>query len=156
MRELLCFFFHLQPPATSPFSTFFRTIYEKLSAALSEDEAAIYAQKMAEIVPSLRYCAYNSSGDAGSKQELLNSLRGSGLDELISQTREEQAATLQVRLILLIQGLHVPWRAPPGNPADGVVPLLAKRTSKKLCFCLGEGTIVSGLGKKGKDGFRKY
>jgi signal recognition particle subunit SRP68 len=37
-----------------------RTIYEKLSSTLSEDEAAIYKQRMNEIVPSLRFCAYNS------------------------------------------------------------------------------------------------
>ena len=31
-----------------------RNIYEKLSLTLSEDEAAIYKQRMNEIVPSLR------------------------------------------------------------------------------------------------------
>ena len=49
------------------------------------------------ITPSLRYCAYNI-GDASAKNDLM-SLRGEGatneLDSLISQTREQQAATLQ-------------------------------------------------------------
>ncbi len=49
---------------------------------------------MAEIVPSLRFCAYNS-GDEVAKQELLN-MRGVGnLDDLINQAKQDQAATLQ-------------------------------------------------------------
>ena len=73
-----------------------RTIYEKLSATLGEDEAVIYKQRMADIVPSLRFCAYNS-GDDMAKQDLLNMRAGGGMgvEELINQTREEQAATLQ-------------------------------------------------------------
>ncbi len=72
-----------------------RTIYEKLSATLSEEEAALYKQRMAEIIPSLRFCAYNS-GDEAAKQDLLN-LKGEGQDveELLNQAREEQASTLQ-------------------------------------------------------------
>lgn len=63
---------------------------------LGEDEAVIYKQRMADIVPSLRFCAYNS-GDDMAKQDLLNMRAGGGLgvEELINQTREEQAATLQ-------------------------------------------------------------
>ena len=74
----------------------FRTIYEKLSATLGEDEAVIYKQRMSDIAPSLRFCAYNS-GDDCAKQDLLNMRAGGGLgvEELINQTREEQAATLQ-------------------------------------------------------------
>ena len=53
---------------------------------------------MAEIVPNLRFCAYNS-GDESAKQELM-SMRGGGggasnVDELINQAKQEQAATLQ-------------------------------------------------------------
>ena len=56
---------------------------------------------MDEIIPNLRYCAYNI-GDTSAKQDLLNlrSSRMGGdheqLDELIRETREQQAATLQV------------------------------------------------------------
>ncbi len=49
---------------------------------------------MAEIVPSLRFCAYNS-GDEAAKQELM-SMRGVGnVDDLINQAKQDQAATLQ-------------------------------------------------------------
>jgi len=76
-----------------------KTIYEKLSSALSEEEAGLCKQRMAGIVPSLRFCAYNS-GDTGAKQDLMN-LRGANaaggqeVEELLNQAREEQAATLQ-------------------------------------------------------------
>jgi len=74
-----------------------RSIYEKLSSTLGEEEAALYKVRMSEIVPNLRFCAYNS-GDEVAKQELL-SMRGGGgasnVDELINQAKQEQASTLQ-------------------------------------------------------------
>ena len=74
-----------------------KTIYESLSQTVGEEEGNLFRQKMDEITPSLRYCAYNI-GDASAKGDLM-SLRGEGaafeLDSLISQTREQQAATLQ-------------------------------------------------------------
>jgi len=74
-----------------------KAIYEKLASTLNEDEAAVYQSRIDEIAPSLRYCAYNI-GDASAKQDLLN-MRGqhglTDLDDLINQTREQQAATLQ-------------------------------------------------------------
>ena len=65
---------------------------------LGEEEAALYKARMSEIVPNLRFCAYNS-GDEVAKQELM-SMRGGGggasnVDELINQAKQEQAATLQ-------------------------------------------------------------
>eukprot|EP00095_Tigriopus_kingsejongensis_P001968 maker-scaffold886_size84816-snap-gene-0.28 protein:Tk01968 transcript:maker-scaffold886_size84816-snap-gene-0.28-mRNA-1 annotation:"signal recognition particle 68 kda protein" len=77
--------------------TLARAIYEKLSLTLSEDEAELYKQRMAEIVPSLRFCAYNS-GDEIAKQDLIKmrgGAHGGNVEELINQAREEQAATLQ-------------------------------------------------------------
>jgi len=75
-----------------------KTIYESLCQAVGEEEGNLFRQKMEEITPSLRYCAYNI-GDTSAKQDLL-SMRGGGtagleLDALISQTREQQAASLQ-------------------------------------------------------------
>ena len=74
-----------------------KAIYEKLAITLSEDEASIYRVRIDEIAPSLRYCAYNI-GDESARQDLLN-MRGhqglTDLEELINQTREQQAATLQ-------------------------------------------------------------
>ena len=70
-----------------------RAIYEKMASALSEEDAAVYRQRMNEIVPSLRFCAYNS-GDEAAKQDLLN-IRGQDVEDLLNQAREEQAVTLQ-------------------------------------------------------------
>lgn len=76
-----------------------KTIYDSLSQAVGEEEGSLFRQKMDEITPSLRYCAYNI-GDSSAREDLL-SMRGGGgtvaaeLDSLISQTREQQAATLQ-------------------------------------------------------------
>jgi len=79
-----------------------RDIYDRLAATFSVEEGAVYRTRMDEIVPSLRYCAYNI-GDASAKQsmrtDLLN-LRGhtqdqGKLDDLIRETREQQSATLQ-------------------------------------------------------------
>jgi len=74
-----------------------KTIYESLCQAVGEEEGNLFRQKMEEITPSLRYCAYNI-GDTSAKEDLL-SMRGGAtgmeLDTLISQTREQQAASLQ-------------------------------------------------------------
>jgi len=74
-----------------------QTIYESLSQAVGEEEGNLFRQKMDEIAPSLRYCAYNI-GDVSAKDDLMK-MRGDGanleLDSLIAQTREQQAATLQ-------------------------------------------------------------
>ena len=75
-----------------------RDIYDRLAATFSVEEGSVYRGRMDEIVPSLRYCAYNI-GDASAKQDLLN-MRGhthdqGQLDDLIRETREQQAATLQ-------------------------------------------------------------
>ena len=52
-----------------------KTIYEQVASTLSEEEASIYRGRIEEIVPSLRYCAYNI-GDASARQDLLNMTRG--------------------------------------------------------------------------------
>lgn len=36
-----------------------RTIYEKLASAFTEEQAVLYNQRVEEISPNLRYCAYN-------------------------------------------------------------------------------------------------
>ena len=110
-----------------------RNIYEKLASITSVDDSAIYRSRMDEIVPNLRYCAYNI-GDASTKMDISKDLKGlrghiqvnvieirlemgyiaivnceffpiasnnfiqqdtEQLDELIRETREQQAATLQ-------------------------------------------------------------
>ena len=79
-----------------------RNIYGKLASITSISDSHVYRSRMDEIVPSLRYCAYNI-GDASAKIELSKDLKGlrghiqdtEQLDELIRETREQQAATLQ-------------------------------------------------------------
>lgn len=36
-----------------------RTIYEKLANAFTEEQAVLYNQRVEEISPNIRYCAYN-------------------------------------------------------------------------------------------------
>ncbi|GBN20897.1 Signal recognition particle subunit SRP68 [Araneus ventricosus] len=85
---------------------FFRvsqTIYEKLSEALNEEEVILYKQRVEELVPNIRYCAYNI-GDESAINDLLKmrlsgktageDLLANDLDHLIAQTREKQAVTL--------------------------------------------------------------
>lgn len=79
-----------------------QTIYESLSSAVNEEEEVLYRQRVEELKPNLRYCAYNI-GDSTAQEDLLN-MRSQGgkseLDALIAQTREKQAASL----------LEVTWR----------------------------------------------
>lgn len=37
----------------------YRTIYEKLASAFTEEQAVLYNQRVEEISPNIRYCAYN-------------------------------------------------------------------------------------------------
>lgn len=46
-----------------------RTIYERLANAFSDELQAIYQQRVDEIAPNLRYCAYNI-GDETALQDL--------------------------------------------------------------------------------------
>ena len=63
----------------------FRTIYEKLAAALSTDELQdLYKQRVDEIAPNLRYCAYNI-GDESALQDLQKMRIAAGGDELSSK-----------------------------------------------------------------------
>ncbi|XP_076460105.1 signal recognition particle subunit SRP68-like [Babylonia areolata] len=77
-----------------------KTIYEKLAGAFTEEQQAVYQQRVDEIAPNLRYCAYNI-GDESALQDLQKMRIAAGgdqlsskLDDLLSQTREKQATTL--------------------------------------------------------------
>nr|CAG4648606.1 EOG090X04NF [Polyphemus pediculus] len=79
-----------------------QTIYEKLSSALNEDAQIIYKQRVEELNPNLRFCAYNI-GDSTAQEDLLNMRNKGGnsdFDILVAQTREKQVASL----------LEVTWR----------------------------------------------
>ncbi|XP_068269577.1 signal recognition particle subunit SRP68 isoform X2 [Nyctibius grandis] len=79
-----------------------KTIYEKLANAFTEEQAVLYNQRVEEISPNIRYCAYNI-GDESAMNELMQMrLRSGGtegllaekLEALITQTRAKQAATM--------------------------------------------------------------
>lgn len=42
-----------------------RTIYEKLANAFTEEQAVLYNQRVEEISPNIRYCAYNIGKEGG-------------------------------------------------------------------------------------------
>lgn len=94
-----------------------KTIYENLGKAFTEDTQALYLQRVAEIEPNIRYCAYNI-GDESAIEDLMQMRREAGegafmsgeLDTLLSQTREKQAATLSE---VTWRGRTVPVKSEP-------------------------------------------
>jgi signal recognition particle subunit SRP68 len=75
-----------------------QTIYEKLGGAVPDDQKAVYAQRVEEMVPNIRYCAYNI-GDSTDVAELVK-LRpdapglASKIDDVLSKTQEKAASSL--------------------------------------------------------------
>ncbi|KAG1957236.1 signal recognition particle subunit SRP68 [Pimephales promelas] len=79
-----------------------KTIYEKLASAFTEEQAVLFYQRVDEISPNIRYCAYNI-GDQNAINDLMQmrlSAGGGGgmmaekLETLITQTRAKQAAVM--------------------------------------------------------------
>ncbi|XP_008415867.1 signal recognition particle subunit SRP68 isoform X1 [Poecilia reticulata] len=78
-----------------------KTIYEKLASAFTEEMAVLYRQRVDEISPNIRYCAYNI-GDQNAINDLMQMrLTGGGggmmaekLEALITQARTKQAAMM--------------------------------------------------------------
>ncbi|KAG9460661.1 hypothetical protein GDO78_020349, partial [Eleutherodactylus coqui] len=69
-------------------STLYRTIYEKLASAFTEEQAVLYNQRVDEISPNIRYCAYNI-GDKTAMNELMQMrLRGGGAEGLLAEKLE--------------------------------------------------------------------
>ncbi len=50
---------------------FCRTVYQKLGGVVSEDQRQLYTQRVEEITPNLRYCAYNIGGMPTDVTELM-------------------------------------------------------------------------------------
>ncbi|XP_062304359.1 signal recognition particle subunit SRP68 [Osmerus eperlanus] len=79
-----------------------KTIYEKLASAFTEELAVLYHQRVEEISPNIRYCAYNI-GDQNAINDLMQMRLAAGggggmmaekLEALITQTRAKQAASM--------------------------------------------------------------
>uniref|UniRef100_A0A803TFP7 Signal recognition particle subunit SRP68 n=1 Tax=Anolis carolinensis TaxID=28377 RepID=A0A803TFP7_ANOCA len=65
-----------------------KTIYEKLASAFTEEQAILYNQRVEEISPNIRYCAYNI-GDQSAISELMQMrLRSGGTEGLIAEKLE--------------------------------------------------------------------
>ena len=62
-----------------------RTIYEKLAGAVPDDQKAVYAQRVEEMVPNIRYCAYNMGGSADISQLVKMRPDAPGFDILASK-----------------------------------------------------------------------
>ncbi|KAJ2945925.1 hypothetical protein O0L34_g4840 [Tuta absoluta] len=71
-------------------------VLEKLCAAVPIDERHVYKQKVEELKPSLRYCAYNI-GDQSAAGDLV-AMRGQGLienlDTLMAQAKESRSGAM--------------------------------------------------------------
>ncbi|KAG7302778.1 hypothetical protein JYU34_012741 [Plutella xylostella] len=71
-------------------------VLDKLCAALPDHERHVYKQKVEELKPSLRYCAYNI-GDESAAGDLL-AMRGQGLienlDTLMAQAKETRSGVM--------------------------------------------------------------
>lgn len=79
-----------------------KTIYEKLASAFSDEQAVLYRQRVEEISPNLRYCAYNI-GDQSAIGDLLQMRLKSGdsssmltekLEVLLAQMRAKQSTSM--------------------------------------------------------------
>lgn len=85
-----------------------QVIYEKLASTLSDEDQLAYKQRIDEITPSLRYCAYNIGDE---KAVDLLELRSQGvlenLDAMVLQTKDKTAAVLHE---ITWFGLKVPVR----------------------------------------------
>ena len=58
----------------------FRTIYEKLSEAVSDEGKELYQQRCSEISPNIRYCEYNI-GDESAAEDLRQMRRQIGRED---------------------------------------------------------------------------
>ncbi|KAL1453236.1 hypothetical protein WDU94_007396 [Cyamophila willieti] len=107
-----------------------QVVYEKLVAALNEDDAILYKQKVEELTPSLRYCAYNIGDQAGIEDlmQLRSQAHGEllhSLDSLMIQSKERSTEVLS----------EVSWR-------DRSV---AVRSERVRVFLLAERALDSSL-----------
>lgn len=75
-----------------------RAIYERLAHAMAgEADRSLFLQRLDELSPSLRYCAYNIGDESAAADLQRMRLQGAvsaDLDHLVAQTREKQARSL--------------------------------------------------------------
>jgi len=62
---------------------FYRAIYASLAKAFTEDQQTMYLQRVSEIEPNIRYCAYNI-GDDSALKDLMQMRREAGGGDFMS------------------------------------------------------------------------
>lgn len=63
-----------------------RTIYEKLASAFMDDTKLLYLQRVEEITPNIRYCAYNLGQSSIDINDLVNlRMSAAGQDLLVAK-----------------------------------------------------------------------
>jgi len=65
---------------TIQYNVIFRTIYEKLAEAVSDEGKELYLQRCSEISPNIRYCEYNI-GDETAAEDLRQMRRQIGRED---------------------------------------------------------------------------
>ncbi|GAB1602902.1 signal recognition particle subunit SRP68-like [Argonauta hians] len=118
------------------------TIYSKLASAFTDETKDLYLQRVSEVAPNIRYCSFRI-GDESAIKDLMRMRLESGqdaqlahLDQLLSQTREKQAATLS----------NVTWRSrtvPVKNEQVRVFLLNLQESSKQVDTAQGFDRKVS-------------
>lgn len=61
-----------------------RTIYEQLAVAVSEEQRPLYSQRVEEITPNVRYCAYNLKDMPSDLSELMKLRSSAHGDEMLA------------------------------------------------------------------------
>jgi len=61
-----------------------RTIYEQLGMAVSEEQRSLYTQRVDEITPNVRYCAYNIKDMPSDLSELMKLRSSAHGDEMLA------------------------------------------------------------------------
>lgn len=94
-----------------------QTIYEKLSGVVPQDQRVVYTQRVEEITPNVRYCAYNIGGLPTDITQLMKLRRdapgfdmlASKIDSVLMQTQEKAASSLTE---VTWQGKQLPVKSP--------------------------------------------
>ena len=73
---------------------FYRTIYEKLGSALVDEMKDIYLQRVEEISPNIRYCAYNIGDESAINDLMQMRMKSGGAGDVIT-------SKLDVRFVLV-------------------------------------------------------
>lgn len=83
--------------------SFLRTIYQKLGNAVSEEQRPFYHQRVDEITPNIRYCAYNIGGLPSDVSDLMK-LRTDAPGSDILAAKIDVSIIIIVVVLLLIGG----------------------------------------------------